>query len=137
VSTAAQTFRENVRAYLQDELGIPFVAGMLVGGESRPRTAIGCVWVAEKARVEPATDENITLLVRVFPPFSQTRNQETPFDPTPLEDLADAVQLALAAVQTTMGPWLCDWQRTTLDMEDQAFEMEFRGWQNAYGETGG
>ncbi len=132
---ALSAFREALRAELQADLGIEMVAGMLEGGELRPRRTLGSVWVSAKEVGDPAMDEILEAKVRVFPAYQQQRNPEQPLDPTPLEDVAEAIQLSVGASRTTLGPWFVAWQRTEIDLEDQAVEVTFLGRQLQLAET--
>lgn len=134
---ALSEFREALRAELQEDLGVEMVSGMLEGGELRPRRPLGSVWASGKELGDPATDEIIEARVRVFPTYQQQRNPEQPVDPTQLEDIAEAVQVAVADRRTTLGPWIVTWQRTEIDLEDQAVEVTFTGRQLQLAETVG
>lgn len=103
MSADRTVFREQLQAALATELGIEFVGGPIDGPIS-DRNA-GCVWWESKTPF--ARDFNIeqnTFRVRVFRLWKQDDGVTTQQNVVPLEDDAEALELALQAVLTQIGP---------------------------------
>lgn len=135
---ALTDFREALRLELQTDLGIDLVPGMLVlDATKRPRRALGSVWVARKDAADPISDETLEAHVRVYLAFQQSRSQEEPYDPTPLEQLVENIQLSVRDKLTALGPWFLHFSSAELDLEDQGVEVVFLARQLNLAETFG
>lgn len=120
------SFRAAVQAQLAAALGIAFVAGRLEGPiQGRD---LGCVFPAAVAEVSPnVSEETLELRARVFKRFQQQLDAETPVDPAPLEALAEQIQAAIKAVETTLGPWFARVTRVDIDTQRQSVEAVIVG----------
>lgn len=119
-------FRTAVIDQLQTDLGIEFKPGMLIGPiESRDLGSVYAPRVVEvSGRVQ---EEEITLVVRVFKQFQQQIDPESPYDPSPLEDLVDQLQASVKANQTNAGVWYQRLVAADVDVTVQGVEATIVG----------
>jgi uncharacterized protein (UPF0297 family) len=132
VPSALTTFRQAVITELNDDPafdGYRFVPGRIVGPVRKP---IGCVFPGEPSYVEREENVQTAILrleVRVFVGITQQRDVEKPLDPTVLEELGEAVMLALRDRDTVaLGVWYSRVTGYTIDLEAQGVYAEVIGW---------
>jgi hypothetical protein len=123
VSTIGE-FRQNVQELFERELGFTFVPGLLEGpnnfGEWR-----GSVYL-RRVQEDPArvAEQQIFLILRVFAPYTSegSLSPNAPYNPFPLEEMAEKLLAVIARNQTGLGPW---YQRVTsidIDPETQGIQ---------------
>lgn len=128
MSVTLSQFRQNVQDELQTDLGIPFVGGKIEGPVGN--SDLGCCWAAGKREVpEHVDDEQLELRVRVFVRYEQPIDPEVPIDTSPLEQLADRIQLSLKDKQTSLGVWFLRVTDVEIDPDRQALEVGVYGLQ--------
>src|SRR6266498_1515706 len=85
----------------------------------------GSIWV--EAIEEDNNDKSIEVLdlrLRVFKRFYASRGADlTPYDPSPLEAVGEAIQTAFTGVQTTMGAWYYRVARQEFLISEQGVEI--------------
>lgn len=113
------TIRVGIQTELQRELGIRFVAGMLVGPIDTGN--LGCVWtpgVRERANVQ---EQDVILKSRVYLQWKPT--DETLRDPAALENLAETFLTALRDEQVNQyGVWMYRVAEIEIDLETNGIE---------------
>lgn len=135
VTNSLTDFRVNLQDYLQAQLGIEFVGGMIDGPVEDRK--IGCAWTAS---VEEWPDdvllEQINVSVRIFLPWRQPQGTT---NPTPavrdLEQLAEDLQVILKPVQAaasggTLGPWQFRLTGVEIDLETNGIEGSIQALQS-------
>lgn len=106
------SYRAAVQQAFADGLDIKFVGGRLEGPNQFGEW-LGSVYLQrvqeDAARV---AEQQIFLVVRVFAPFSSqgSLSPSEPYDPAPLEQMAEKILAVAAANQTGLGAWF---QRVT------------------------
>lgn len=127
-----RSFREAVAAELGADLGINILPGRLE--EPSTRRDVGSCWtvgVTENPR--NVQEELLTLGLRIFKraPLSRDRTPDELYDPGELEDLVEAIQLALRDRQTTLaqehGIWFFRLTAAELDPQLRKVEAELAG----------
>lgn len=112
------SFREAVAAMLSAELGIDFVPGRIEGPVEGKD--LGCTFPLRVSEEQGfIQQQNLFVGVRVFKAARTRQSPSKAFDPAPLEELAEQIQLALAKHQTGYGAWF---QRVT----EIEFDSELR-----------
>jgi hypothetical protein len=125
-------FRANVQEMFARELGFPFVPGLMEG----PNQAGTGVWIGSVAlmRVQEmpgrVMEQEVFLTIRAFAPFSGDAliSPSLPYDPQPLEEMADRILAAIAGNQTGLGAWF---QRVTaidLDHATQGVQAQMKAY---------
>lgn len=128
MSATLTEFRLALQALLNAELELEFRPGKPPDDWSSEEQPLGFVWTTGKARGEDnAMDELLEAHVRVYTKFLASEVPEKPFDPTPLEELAEQVQRLLHGRAATFGPWWTSWIQTEIDVETQGIELTFVG----------
>lgn len=112
--------RSGLQTYLQAQLGIRMVAG-IIEGPVEDQT-IGCVWTTGGATGEDAESEIVTLHVRIFRQYSDT--EPALRDPGALEDLVDQTKAALKPIQSGLaGAWFFGIPEWEIDLETNGCEL--------------
>jgi hypothetical protein len=126
--TDLTNFRQAIEAQLQTALGISFVPGQLRGPiENRD---LGCCFPVGVSEV-PAhvSDEELSIRARVFKRYQAPTDPEVPIDPGPLELLAEAIQVAVKAIETSVnGAWFARVVSVTIDTDRQGVEALIVGY---------
>jgi hypothetical protein len=121
-------FRKNVQDMFQTNLGVTMVPGQLEGpNEWSATTWLGSVAIA-KVTENPrnVAEVHIYLLCRFFAPYKPPISPNEPYDPAPLEQMAEKIQLLVRSNQTGLGAWF---QRVTgleFDLVDQGIQATFQ-----------
>lgn len=127
--------RTLLAAALEKDLGIPIVPGLLEGHQSYDRGSLHVGRVQEvPGRVN---EQQILSALRVFKQFEPLIQSETPYDPSPLEELVDAIQASIHANETNFGPWFLRVISFTLDLPSQGVEAEILAYSSNFGVGGG
>lgn len=114
-------FRENIQETLAVALGIEFVGGR-IDGPIADRD-IGCVWWDSKTPAGNVSDEVNTYGVRVFKLWSQpNQGMTTEHNVVPLEDDAEALEVALHTVLASQGHWFFTVTEVRADYDGQFVE---------------
>src|SRR3954451_22817238 len=114
-------FRESIQETLAVALGIEFVGGR-VDGPIEDRD-IGCVWWENKTPAGNVSEEINTYGVRVFKLWSQPNaGMTTEHNVVPLEDNAEALEVALQAVLATTEHWFFTVSELRVDYDGQYVE---------------
>lgn len=115
-------FRANVAKAFADGLEMKIVPGKLAG-PNQTREWIGSCWL-ERVREDPARvmEQQVFIGLRCWAPFKAQKSPVVPYDPTPLEEMAEKILYTIAINQTGLGAWF---QRVTsilFDPDNQGLE---------------
>ncbi len=113
--------RTGLRDELAADLGIPAQDGYFEGRSERS-DMLG-VWIERTSDAENVLQEDVQLVVRYRKQYVVARNQQVPSDPTPLEQAAEALQVALRDKQAnTFGVWMFRVSEIEFSYEDWGFD---------------
>lgn len=103
--TTISEFRQNVQKVFEEGLKVQFVPGRLEGPNQFGEWLGSCY--LERVQEDPARvdEQQIFITLRLFAPYVQQRSPNEPYDPTPLEEMAEKILATIAANQTNLGAW--------------------------------
>jgi hypothetical protein len=129
-------FRENIQAALAVALGIEFVGGRIDGPvEDRD---IGCVWWDSKTPAGNVSEEVNTYGVRVFSRWARpNQGMTTAENVVPLENTAEALEVALKAVLAIEGHWFFTVTEVRADYDGQFVEATLTAYDANRSDVGG
>lgn len=140
-STVYKPFRDAVAARVVELLtaaslvrtGFEVVPGRLEGPMQDFER--GSFWLSEVEEDEDNVDLQVLEgRLRVFLRFYERRGGDIePFDPAPLEEVAEVLQAGLRSIMTSAGPWFFRVTGWELLLEEQGVELGVRAWmENLY-----
>jgi hypothetical protein len=129
-------FRENIQAALAVALGIEFVGGRIDGPvEDRD---IGCVWWDSKTPAGNVSEEVNTYGVRVFKLWARpNQGMTTAENVVPLENTAEALEVALNTVLAIEGHWFFTVTEVRADYDGQFVEATLTAYDANRSDVGG
>jgi hypothetical protein len=137
---ALADLREAIRAELEADTGVSFASGRVdleAGSVRQPR---GYVWVEGVGKAESAVVEAVEIHARQYLQFYEPRSAETPVDPGPMEEAAEAMRDALSDTRTIVVSasevWLLTFAGVDFDYETRAVEATFVAYHESSFETG-
>lgn len=130
------TFRQAVAARAGTALSIATVLDGKLEGPVQRRDVV-CSWPARKGELPDDADlEELEVFVRVLTAYVQRVDDETPWDPGPLETIAETLQAGLDDIQTAAGPWFFRLVEVEIDVDRQSVTGRVLGWQrNLFAQT--
>lgn len=124
------SFRQGVANELAADLGITLVVDGRCEGPFTQELI--CSWSPGKAPYPTDVNlEQVEVRVRVFKaPPPRRHDAQLPFDPAPLEELAETIQTALKDKRTALGPWYFQLLELRIDDERWCVELQLVGLQD-------
>lgn len=113
-------FRSNLQQMFSRELGMQMFPGLLEGPNEGTDEWRGSIcWARVQEVPARVAEQQSYLIMRAWAPYTHegSLSRRRPYDPTPLEEMADRILGAIARNQTGLGKWF---QRVTaIDFDNE------------------